>query len=87
MEHVAIRQLRDGLASYIHRVRGGESLLVIDGDAPVALLTPADDARGGRAFLAGEGVVDWSTGKPRGATHPAAVRCGTVADLVVGKRR
>ncbi|MHB1981130.1 MAG: type II toxin-antitoxin system Phd/YefM family antitoxin [Sulfobacillus sp.] len=87
MEHVAIRHLRDGLASYLHRVRAGESLLITDRGAPVARLTPAEEAMAGVASLAAEGVVDWSTGKPRGATQPAVVRGGTLAELVVVQRR
>ncbi len=87
VEHVAIGQLRDGLAAYLYRVRAGESLLITDRGAPVARLTPAEDAMTGLESLTAGGVVDWSMGKPRGAARPAIVRGGTLADLIVEQRR
>ena len=37
-----ISQLKDGLGAYIHQVRLGESVLVLDRKTPVARLVPTD---------------------------------------------
>lgn len=87
MEHVAIRQLRDGLAGYLRRVRAGQSLLITDRGSPVARLTPAEDSMAALAALEAEGLVEWGGGKPRGVMRPAQVREGTISDLVVESRR
>lgn len=84
MEHVAIRQLRDSLAAYLRRVHEGQSLLITDRGFPVARLSPVEDST---AALEAEGVLEWSRGKPRGASNPAVVRGGSISDLVVENRR
>ena len=84
VEQVAIRQLRDSLSAYLRRVRDGQSLLITDRGLPVARLSPAQDSM---SALEAEGVVEWSSGKPRGATRPAVVRGGAISDLVAENRR
>ncbi|MHB1981123.1 MAG: type II toxin-antitoxin system Phd/YefM family antitoxin [Sulfobacillus sp.] len=87
MEQVGIRQLRDELAAYLRLVRAGQSLLITDRGAPVALFSTADDTIAGLAALAAEGVVQSGAGRPRGVLRPAVVHGGPIADLVVGNRR
>lgn len=84
MDEVAIKQLRDSLASYLRRVREGQALLITDRGTPVARLSPVD---GSLASLEAEGLVVWSRGKPHGSSHPPVARGGTVADLVAEQRR
>ena len=84
VEQVAVRQLRNSLAAYLRRVRAGQSLLITDRGSPVARLSPAEDSI---AALEADGVVEWSSGKPRGAMRPAVVRDGSISDLVVESRR
>ena len=84
VEQVAIRQLRDGLAAYLRRVREGQSLLITDRGSPVELLSPAKDSM---SALEAEGVVEWRHSKPQGVTRPAVVRGGSIADLVIENRR
>ncbi len=84
MDEVAIKQLRDSLASYLRRVREGQALLITDRGTPVARLSPVD---GSLASLEAEGLVVWSRGKPHGARHPATARGGSVSDLVAENRR
>ncbi|WP_324716484.1 type II toxin-antitoxin system prevent-host-death family antitoxin [Carboxydochorda subterranea] len=87
MERVAIRQLRDGLTTFLRRVRAGESLLITDRNTPIAQLTPVAPGHASLAGLVAQGWVDWGGGKPRGAARPARVREGRVSDLVVEARR
>lgn len=84
MEQVAIRQLRDSLAAYLRRVRDGQSLLITDRGLPVARLSPAAESTVEQET---EGLVDWTSGKPRGATQPPVVRGGSIADLIIENRR
>ena len=88
MQRVGIRQFRDGLTKYLARVRAGEALVVTDHDVPVATVLPATSPdHAAVAALTVEGWVEWHGGKPHGATHPARVTGGTVADIVLESRR
>lgn len=56
---VGVRELRNALSRYLHRVRGGQTIVITDRGEPVARLIPA-----GRpeplARLMAEGRVTWS---------------------------
>ena len=43
METATITQVKNGLSSYIDRVKAGESILVTDRGVPVAVLEPVTD--------------------------------------------
>ena len=66
MNVVTITQLKNGVSAIIDRVRGGESILILDRDVPVARLEPVppgpDDAR--LAKLERAGIIRRGTGKP-----------------------
>lgn len=87
MERVAIRRFRDGLTSFLRRVRAGESLLITDRDEPIAQLSPVAPELASLAELTAQGLMEWRGGKPRGAARPARVREGLVSDLVIEGRR
>lgn len=87
VEHVSVRDLREGLAGYLRRIRAGEALLITDRGAPVARMLPVSGSAPALAALEAEGVVDRGSGKPRGCTRPAQVRGGNVSDLVADMRR
>ena len=87
MEYVSIRQLRDGLTGYLRRVQAGQSLIITDRGKSVAHLSPKEDVPAARSALERDGLVEWGSGKHRGALLPAYAQEGSVADLVIKSRR
>lgn len=85
---VGIRQLKNGLSSYLDRVRGGEVMAVSDRGRAIALIVPLGGSaeRTIRHFVRA-GRMAWSGGKPRGSSHPAALRGRAVSDTVIEDRR
>ncbi len=64
METASITQLKNGLSSYIDRVKAGDSILVTDRGIPVAVLEPV------------AGQVDWDERLAR-LERKGAIRRGT----------
>ena len=67
METATITQAKNGLSALIDRVRGGESILILDRGVPVARLEPVTtlaDPAGRLSRLARSGSVRPGTGRP-----------------------
>jgi prevent-host-death family protein len=59
MEKVGVRKLRDGLSSYLERVRAGETIEVTDRGETIARIVPAGIPEH-LARLIAEGKASWS---------------------------
>ena len=85
---VGIRELRDGLSSYLSLVKKGREIVVTDRGKPVARLVPRD--RGDRLDeLIARGLVT-PPRRPKGRAPLASERIrvtGSVSDLVSEQRR
>ena len=67
MERVSISQLKDQLSAYLKKVRAGETLLVMDRNAPIARIDPiqrSEDEAGKIARLEAAGVLLPPKGPP-----------------------
>jgi len=84
---VGIRELKNGLSSYIERVRAGEEVIVTDRGRPVARLSAIDAASDRLADLVSAGVVRPPTRKARRRPQRRIEPTGSVSDLVVEQRR
>lgn len=84
---VGIRELKNGLSSFIDRVRSGEELIVTDRGRPVARLTPIDATQDRLADLIAAGIVRSPTNRER-HVPPRRVKAGAeVSDLATEQRR
>jgi len=78
MEHVSVRELRQHLSRYLHRVQAGERLVVTERRRPVAVLGPLpeqDDVLElliaiGEATLAEGDLLDLPPPKPSRTAGP-----------------
>lgn len=85
---VGIRDLKNGLSSYIDRVRNGEEVIVTDRGRPVARLSSLEAAHDHLAELIAAGIVRAPTSsKGRHVPTQRIKSKGTVSDLVVEQRR
>jgi prevent-host-death family protein len=84
---VGIRDLKNGLSSYIDRVRNGEEVIVTDRGRPVARLSSLEAAYDHLAELIAAGIVRAPTSSER-HTPPKRIKSkGPVSDLVAEQRR
>lgn len=82
-----MRDLKNNLSRYLHRVEGGEEVIVTDRGRPVARLSALDHSMDRLAELIAAGVVRPAT---RATRRPPARRIrpkGSVSDLVAEQRR
>jgi prevent-host-death family protein len=89
MLEATISQLKNGLSAYLKRVRGGETVIVLDRQEPIAMLEPIDarDRPQGRlARLEQAGALHRSrTGDPLaalGGTEPPESRRSVLQALL-----
>jgi antitoxin (DNA-binding transcriptional repressor) of toxin-antitoxin stability system len=93
MERVTISQLKNSLSAYLRKVRGGETVVILDREAPIAMLervSGADLADSRLLRLERAGVIRRSsTGKPRealAATRPPRPTASVVEALLEDRR-
>ena len=84
---VGIRDLKNGLSSYIDRVRNGEEVIVTDRGRPVARLSSLEAAHDHLAELIAAGIVRAPTSSKRHTPRKQIKSKGPVSDLVVEQRR
>ncbi|MHB0877556.1 MAG: type II toxin-antitoxin system Phd/YefM family antitoxin [Anaerolineae bacterium] len=87
---VAADELKERLGEYLDRVRAGDTVLITEGDKPVARVLPVADTRspeGKLHDLVKAGVIEWGGGRfvP---VRPRAKLIGskTVSELLVEDR-
>lgn len=69
MTNATISELHEGLSEYLKRVRKGETVIVFDGDTPIARIEPTTRADENSPELVREGVR-------RGVLTPPKIRDG-----------
>jgi len=84
---VGIRDLKNGLSSYIDRVRNGEEVIVTDRGRPVARLSSLEAAHDHLADLIAAGIVRAPTSERRHVPTRRIKSKGPVSDLVAEQRR
>jgi prevent-host-death family protein len=82
---VGIRELRNHLSRYLHRVRDGDEVVVTDRGRAIARVVPVDGERLLDRLIA-EGVVTPARQPKRPAARPIEGE-GSVSDLVGDQRR
>jgi prevent-host-death family protein len=89
MPQVGVRELKNQLSRYLKMVQNGEEILVTERGRFVARIVPAEVSSLKQAMepLLREGLVQWSGGKPRGASRPPVIRGRKMADIVIEDRR
>ncbi len=89
MATVGVRELKNRLSEFLHRVADGERITVTDRGRPVAVIgPPASSAEEQDVMrMVREGVAKWAGGKPRGSARPAKVRGRLISQTVVEDRR
>ena len=84
---VSIRELKNHLSAYLHRVQKGEPIIVTSHHVPLARLLPipqsADQAI--QKLLQIEGV-NWNGKKPKGAKKRPQIKGKTAAEFVLEGR-
>ena len=84
---VGIRDLKNGLSSYIDRVRNGEEVIVTDRGRPVARLSSLEAAHDQLAELSTAGIGRAPTSSKRHTPRKRIKSKGPVSDLVAEQRR
>jgi prevent-host-death family protein len=82
---VGVRELRNHLSRYLHRVRDGDEVVVTDRGRAIARVVPVDVERVLDRLIA-EGIVTPARQRKRNAARPLKAK-GTVSDLVADQRR
>jgi prevent-host-death family protein len=85
---VGVRDLKNNLSRYLHRVQGGEEVIVTDRGRPVARLSGLAYSTDRLAELIAAGVVRPPKGRGRRYRPAHRIRAGgPVSDLVAEQRR
>jgi prevent-host-death family protein len=84
MNWVGIKQLRDGLSSYLADVRAGRTVTITDHGHPVARIVPVEGLTTLERLIA-EGIVQPAKERKRPLPNPVRAK-GTVSDLVAEQR-
>lgn len=89
MTSVGIRELKNRLSEFMHRVDAGERMVVTDRGRPVAVILPTGAGPDDRRIeeMLREGLARWKGGKPRGAARPPRMKGPSVSEAVVEDRR
>lgn len=88
MATVAVRELKNRLSEYLHRVKMGERLVVTERGKPIAVITSAGRPRDERIeAMIRDREARWEGGKPRGARRPPRIKGPSVAEAVIEDRR
>jgi prevent-host-death family protein len=82
---VGVRELRNHLSRYLHRVRDGDEVVVTDRGRAIARVVPVGSERILDRLIA-EGIVTPARQRKRQAAKPIKAK-GTVSDLVGEQRR
>jgi prevent-host-death family protein len=82
---VGVRELRNHLSRYLHRVRDGDEVVVTDRGRAIARVVPVGSERVLDRLIA-EGIVTPARQPKRQAAKPIRTK-GTVSDLVGDQRR
>lgn len=85
---VSIRELKNHLSQYIHRIQKGEGIIITSHHKPVARLTPILQSKNEvlQALLQTEGF-HWNGKKPQGSKTPPKLKGNTASDSVLEDRR
>jgi prevent-host-death family protein len=88
MTTVGVKELKDQLSEYLHRVSAGERIVVTDRGRPIATLAPFEESSAARALwgLVTAGLASWNGGKPRALVDPPVVKGASIADAVLEDR-
>jgi prevent-host-death family protein len=82
--HVAIRELKAGLARVLARARAGEVIEVTSHNRPIARIVGIpDEAEGGLRRLVAAGAAAWAGGKPDFEAPLVLGRTGTPLSQIV----
>jgi len=94
---VSVRELKNHLSEYLHRVQAGEDMIITSRGRPIARLAPTLDKREQesdrdqllRRLQSIPGIRLGEGGKPKGASNPIKIRPGeqTLAEIVLEDRR
>jgi len=96
MVQVKIGQLKNQLSRYLNLVRGGDEVLVLDRDRPIARIVPLDTTPGDSADAARvdrlerSGLIRKGSGRHPawlGTRAPVRVRGGLLADLLADREQ
>jgi len=83
---VGIKEFKAKLSSYVEKVSAGEEVVITDHGREVALLGPSSRERKAVRVLMDSGKVQWSGGKPKGASG-TRIKGKPLADTVIEERR
>ena len=86
MTSIGIRELKEKLSGYIHRVRRGEEIVVTDRGKEVAMIMPVSRERKAMMQLVRTSKAAWSGGKPAGV-RGVKVKGKSLADTILEDRR
>jgi prevent-host-death family protein len=96
MKKIRIGELKKGFSRYINQVKGGESILVLRRNQPVARIIPLQTAMRDQASnqerlarLERQGLIRWGTGDPEKwleKRRPTKVRGSVRKDLLDERR-
>jgi antitoxin (DNA-binding transcriptional repressor) of toxin-antitoxin stability system len=76
MKKAKIAELKNQLSKYIHQVKRGNTVMVLERDTPVAMITPTPTKKTSAQLwdLVKEGKASWDGGKPAGLEPGLPVR-------------
>ena len=86
-EEVGVRELKNQLSRYLHRVSDGQELIVTDRGRPVAKLVPIDESTDALADLIERGIVHRPKVSQRSRPARGVAARTPVSDLVTEQRR
>lgn len=85
--HVSVRELKNHLSEYLHRLEKGESIIITSHQVPLARLVPILQSKNKelQMLFQMEGVK-WNGKKPKGAKHGPKLSGNTASNYVIEDR-
>jgi len=85
---VSIRELKDHLSHYLHKVKAGETIIITSHHVPLATITVLPPVlRPTLRTLHTIEEVQWNGEKPTGAKKPPKIEGKTLSDYILEDRR
>ncbi len=85
---VGVRELKLQLSKYLHRVKGGESIVITDRGKPIGRIIPESASLDEKIQqLIDAGLVEWSGVKPEIRQPDVVNKSGTLASDIVAEMR
>lgn len=86
---VGIKDLKNKLSYYLHKIKKGEKIVITEREKAIATIVPVERVEEDSKLLSlvKEGFATWKGGKPMGSKQPVKIKGKTISEIVIVDRR